>query len=122
MNRLPSGERLAGGLAPSVSESADAWGTGWPQSPAEFETLVDACLDRLVGYAYRRLGNIEDAEDAVQEVLVRAFRDRSKRKRTSAVRPYLFRMVANACTDLLRKRNYAAVFREEIEVEHVERN
>jgi RNA polymerase sigma-70 factor (ECF subfamily) len=99
---------------PDAPGHADAWTGGWPQSPQEFSALLDAYLDRLVRYAFRLLGNVQDAEDVVQEVLVRAFTERSKRKSIAAVCPYLFRSVANACTDFLRKRSYAAVFREEI--------
>jgi len=102
---------------PDPPEHADAWTGGWPQSPHEFRALLDAHLNRLVRYAFRLLGNIQDAEDVVQEVLVRAFADRSKRKHISAVCPYLFRSVANACTDLLRRRNCSVVFREEISIE-----
>jgi RNA polymerase sigma-70 factor (ECF subfamily) len=91
----------------------------WPQTTAEFERLVDAYLNRLVRFAWRRIGNVEDAEDVVQGVLTSAFRDRTKRRGVTAVGPYLFRTVANGCTDVLRKRQLAAVFREEVEMESV---
>ena len=44
------------------------WEGGWPQTPGEFERLVEAFQDRLVRYAFRRLGNLHDAEDVAQEV------------------------------------------------------
>ena len=100
-------------------EPAGAWTGGWTQSADEFGTLLVAYLDRLIRYAFRRLGNIQDAEDAVQDVLVRAFAGRSKRKNISAVGPYLYRAVANACTDLLRRRSPSVVFREEVGIEEV---
>jgi len=65
---------------------------------------VDAFLARLVRYAFRRLRNLQDAEDVVQEVFVRAYADREKRARISLPGPYLFRMTANACTSHLRTR------------------
>ena len=68
------------------------------------------------GYAFRLLGNLQDAEDVVQEVFVRAFSDRSKRTEVTAVGPYLYRAVANACTDVLRKRSRAEVFCEEVDM------
>jgi RNA polymerase sigma-70 factor (ECF subfamily) len=104
---------------PEPVDSTDAWNRAWPQTRREFEALVDACLDRLVRYAFSRLGNLQDAEDVVQEVFVRSFADRSKRKNITAVGPYLYRSVANACTDLLRKRNSGVVFREEVGVEEL---
>lgn len=99
---------------PDPSRSAEGWTGRWPQSRDEFASLLDAYLDRLVRYAFRLLGNVQDAEDVVQEVFVRAFADRSKREKISAVGPYLYRSAANACTDLLRRRNYSVVFREEV--------
>ena len=99
------------------TESADLRGPTWPQSHSEVATLVDAYAGRLVRYAFRRLGNHQDAEDVVQEVFVRAFVDRSNHTKVSSVGPYLYRSVANACTDLSRRRNSSAVFREEVGAE-----
>jgi RNA polymerase sigma-70 factor (ECF subfamily) len=96
------------------TESADSQGPAWPQSHSEVAALVDAYAGRLVRYAFCQLGDYQAAEDVVQQVFVRAFVDQSNRKKVSAVGPYLYRSVANACTDMLRRRDCAAVFREEI--------
>ena len=104
---------------PELTDSSDAWNRAWPQTRREFEALVDAYLDRLVRYAFSRLGNLQDAEDVVQEVFVRSFADRSKRRKITAVGPYLYRSVANACTDFVRKRSSAAKLREEVGVEEL---
>ena len=77
----------------------------WPQTIEDFDRLVEATQDELVHFAFYRLGNRADAEDAVQDVFVQAFRDRAKRLQITEVRPYLFRMVRNRCTDLLRSRS-----------------
>jgi RNA polymerase sigma-70 factor (ECF subfamily) len=74
----------------------------WPQTVAQFERLVEATQDDLVNFAFHQLGNQADAEDAVQDVYVQAYRDRVKRHHITEVRPYLFRMVRNRCTDLHR--------------------
>ena len=95
-------------------QPTDAWDGGWPQSPREFEALVNAYLDRLVGYAFHRLGDVQDAEDVVQEVFVRAYAERSQRKEIIKTGPYLYRMVANACIDFLRKRRVSTVPLEEV--------
>ena len=76
----------------------------WPQTIDEFERLVEATQDELVHFAFYRLGNRADAEDVVQDVYVQAFRDRVKRRHVTEVRAYLFRMVRNRCTDVLRAR------------------
>jgi RNA polymerase sigma-70 factor, ECF subfamily len=93
--------------------SDDSPAPAWPQSHAEVAALVDAYADRLVRYAFRQLHCYQDAEDVVQQVFVRALVDRSHHGKVSAVVPYLYRSVANACLDLLRKRNFAAALREE---------
>ncbi len=111
---LPSEESPKMHVELEPPASAEPWEGPWPQSREEFARLVDMYLDRLVRYAFRRLGSIEDAEDAVQQVFVRAFADRSKRKRTSGVAPYLYRSVANACTDLVRRRKHSAKVREHL--------
>ena len=81
---------------------------GWPQTVREFETLIQRTGHRLVQFAFCRLQRREDAEDVVQEVYVQAFRDREKYKNVDGVVPFLFRMVANRCTDTLRKRRREA--------------
>lgn len=83
----------------------------------EIEVLVENYANRLVRYAFRLLGNLQDAEDVVQEVFTRTFSDRSKCATISDIGPYLYRSVANASTDLLRKRNCATVYREEVDAE-----
>ena len=77
----------------------------WPQTIEDFDRLVAATQDELVHFAFYRLGNQADAEDTVQDVYVQAFRDRVKHRHVTEVRPYLFRMVRNRCTDALRTRS-----------------
>lgn len=83
---------------------ADARPGSWPQDPREFESMVETYLDALVRYAFRRLGSRQDAEDAVQDVMVRAYVTRAEHRNVVQVGPYLYRMTSNACTDVLRQR------------------
>jgi RNA polymerase sigma-70 factor (ECF subfamily) len=96
-------------------ESMKAWSGGWPQSLREFEAFVDAYLDRLVRYAVRRLGNVHDAEDVVQEVFIRAYSHRDRLRAVTRPGSYLYRMVTNACADFLRKRRVRAASLEGVE-------
>jgi RNA polymerase sigma-70 factor (ECF subfamily) len=92
-------------------DRVDAFAAGetpWPQTVTQFEALVEAVQDGLVHFAFCRLRNLPDAEDAVQDVLVHAYLERARHCAITRVRPYLYRMVANRCTDLLRKRQRAA--------------
>jgi RNA polymerase sigma-70 factor (ECF subfamily) len=112
LSTVPTEEPTEMDVEPEPTASPHAWDGAWPQTEDELRTLVDAWLDRLVRYAFRRLGSIQDAEDAVQEVFLRAFAQRSELAKASPVAAYLYRSVANACTDLLRKRSRVATSRD----------
>jgi len=86
----------------------------WPRSVAEFEVVVDTFQHELVRFAYCRLRNRADAEDVVQDVLLRIYLDRDKHGESVPVGPYLYRMVVNRCTDILRKKK-----RTELQVEDI---
>jgi RNA polymerase sigma-70 factor (ECF subfamily) len=74
-----------------------------PRAPSEFADLVDGYADRLVRFAFRRLGSIQDAEDIVHDVFVRMF-TAERHEPIVLYGPYLFRSVGNACTDRRRAR------------------
>src|SRR5436190_21444997 len=63
----------------------------------------------LTGYCYRMLGSVFEAEDAVQETMVRAWRGLDGFEGRSAVRSWLYRIATNVCLDLLRGRQRLAL-------------
>ena len=100
------------GLAPAAGDSARLAGAvaarPWPRTIRDFEVLVEDLQHRLVQFAFCRLQSREDAEDVVQDVLVQAYRDREKHRAVDHADPFLFRMVANRCTDVVRRRKRQA--------------
>jgi RNA polymerase sigma-70 factor (ECF subfamily) len=92
------------------------WEGSWPETLHDCERFVEAFQDRLVRYAFRRLGNLHDAEDVAQEVLVRACNSREERRQVLCVSAYLWRMASNCCTDHLRMRGRRGTSTREMEV------
>ncbi|MFL5845352.1 MAG: sigma-70 family RNA polymerase sigma factor [Solirubrobacteraceae bacterium] len=63
----------------------------------------------LIAYCYRMLGSPFEAEDAVQDTLLRAWRGRDRFEGRSAVRSWLYKIATNVCLDQLDGRKRRAV-------------
>src|ERR1043166_5311180 len=62
----------------------------------------------LTGYCYRMLGSAFDAEDAVQETMLRAWRSLERFEGRSALKSWLYRIATNVCFDALNGREKRA--------------
>jgi RNA polymerase sigma-70 factor (TIGR02960 family) len=73
-------------------------------SNAEYDRLVAAYRPELLAHCYRLLGSVHDAEDALQEALLGAWRGRSGFQGRSSARTWLYTICTNACLRLMRQR------------------
>jgi RNA polymerase sigma-70 factor (ECF subfamily) len=68
---------------------------------AAFNTVAERYRRELLIHCYRMLGSLQDAEDAVQDALLRAWKYRESLKEGVPVRPWLYRVATNACLDAI---------------------
>ena len=88
-------------LADSVSQGSGAPGP-------EFEREIENHRRELTAYAYRMLGSTFEAEDAVQEALLRAWKSHEGFEGRAALRSWLYRITTNVCLDMLNGRERRA--------------
>jgi RNA polymerase sigma-70 factor (ECF subfamily) len=70
--------------------------------PEDFERAFETHRRELTGFCYRMLGAGSEAEDAVQETLVKAWSSYDRFEGRSSVRTWLYRIANNVCVDMLR--------------------
>jgi RNA polymerase sigma-70 factor (ECF subfamily) len=69
-----------------------------------FQHLVGPRHGELHAHCYRMLGSVQDAEDALQEALLRAWRGMRRFEGKSSLRAWLYRIATNTCLDTIGRR------------------
>jgi RNA polymerase sigma-70 factor, ECF subfamily len=75
-----------------------------PPIPTDIEATLEQYRSELTAYCYRMLGSAFEAEDAVQDTFLRAWRSFDQFEGRSAVRSWLYRIATNVCLDALNGR------------------
>jgi len=85
-----------------------------------FSELVERYEFKVRGYCYHMLSQSEMAEDAAQDIFIKAFRSMKSFRGESSFSTWLFRIATNHCFDLNRKSRLRSVFlghqRQEVEI------
>ena len=92
--------------SPRVSPAAAEPVVEKPQENASettFADLVEPYRREIQAYCYRMLGSYDDAEDLVQDVLLKAWRGKDGFAGRASVRTWLYKIATNTCMDFLRR-------------------
>ncbi|MDQ4490402.1 RNA polymerase subunit sigma-70 [Sinomonas sp. ASV486] len=85
-----------------MEEDPDVLGRAKAGDQSAFDELVAPHRRELHAHCYRMLGSVHDAEDALQEALLSAWRAMPRFEARSSVRVWLYRIATNSCLDALR--------------------
>ena len=96
-------------VAAVVGELGRDGADGPSGAPAPLAEQLESHRRELTGFCYRMLGSVHDAEDAVQEAMIRAWRGLDGFDGRSSLRSWLFRITTNVCLTALDTRSRRAL-------------
>jgi RNA polymerase sigma-70 factor, ECF subfamily len=102
--RLVSIELMSTAPTESTVEQRQLLETAQKGSEDAYARLIEPHRSELQAHCYRMLGSVQDAEDALQEALVRAWKNLDKFEGRSSLRSWLYRIATNTSLDAIGKR------------------
>lgn len=104
---MPTGSSLRG-MTPSPTRSSaqerELLEAARDGDEDAFRRLIEPHRGPLHAHCYRMLGSVHDAEDALQDALLRAWRALSRFEGRSSFRSWLYRIATNTCLDVIARR------------------
>src|SRR5581483_181308 len=91
-------------MASSPTAERDLLAAAGRGDEAAFERLVQSYRGELHAHCYRMLGSLHDAEDALQDAMLRAWRAIGRFEGRSTVRSWLYKIATNTCLDVIARR------------------
>jgi RNA polymerase sigma-70 factor (ECF subfamily) len=92
------------GVATETAEERELLRAAQNGDEGAFGRIVEGRRGELHAHCYRMLGSVQDAEDAMQEAMLRAWRGLPRFEGRSSLRSWLYRIATNACLDTIGKR------------------
>jgi RNA polymerase sigma-70 factor, ECF subfamily len=102
--RLVSIEPMSPSPTESTVQERELLATAKEGNEDAYRRLVEPHRSELHAHCYRMLGSVQDAEDALQEALVRAWRGLEKFEGRSSLRSWLYRIATNTSLDAIQRR------------------
>src|SRR5204863_4754231 len=97
-------EPMTAGPTESTVQERELLETARQGSEEAYRRLVEPHRSELHAHCYRMLGSVQDAEDALQEALVRAWRGLARFEGRSSLRSWLYTISTNTCLNTIERR------------------
>ncbi|WP_320673006.1 sigma-70 family RNA polymerase sigma factor [Patulibacter defluvii] len=89
---------------PTPTEQRELLSAARRGDPGAYDRLVEPHRRELQAHCYRMLGSLHDAEDALQDALLRAWKGLARFEGRSSTRSWLYKIATNSCLDQIARR------------------